>query len=46
MTVEDHPKWKKWSDAYDALQHVPAGLNRDSHRAADERFYRIDSPEG
>jgi hypothetical protein len=28
------------------LQHVPAGLNRDSHRAADERFYRIDSPEG
>jgi hypothetical protein len=20
MGVEDHPKWKAWSDAYDALQ--------------------------
>ena len=39
MTVEDHPKWKKWSDAYDALVKAAEDLRNNNRLPPSDPVY-------
>lgn len=39
MTVEDHPKWKKWSDAYEALVKAAEDLRNNNRLPTSDPVY-------
>jgi hypothetical protein len=40
MAAEEHPKWKEWSDAYDALQRAAADLKNNNRLLPSDPVYQ------
>jgi hypothetical protein len=40
MAAEEHPKWKEWNDAYDALQRAAADLKNNNRLPPSDPFIR------